>query len=128
MLPDQILRSAREVVELRGGDVDPQTLIERGEDVAEMNRPGARLLATAGACFDPAPGEQELIQVRLPLAFVRIVARQPVAPPAAPIFPAEVEGIREPRRGEQLEGLLLIHIDPVRGTAPIELPAITIET
>src|SRR5207248_7036698 len=45
VLADEVLRAAREVGELGGGDVDPQPLIERGEDVAEMDRPGAWLLA-----------------------------------------------------------------------------------
>jgi hypothetical protein len=49
VIADEVMRPAREVGELRGGDIDAQTLIERGEDVAEMNRPGARLLAPA-AC------------------------------------------------------------------------------
>src|SRR5262245_27310234 len=47
VIADEVLRPARKVGELRGGDIDPQALIERGEDVAEMNRPGARLLAPA---------------------------------------------------------------------------------
>ncbi len=47
MVADEVLRAAAEVGELRGRDVDAQTLIERGEDFAEMDRPGARLLAPA---------------------------------------------------------------------------------
>ena len=47
VIADEILGAAGEVGELRGGDVDPQTLVERGENVAEMNRPGVRLLAPA---------------------------------------------------------------------------------
>src|SRR5437667_6906071 len=43
MIADKILGPSREVVELRGGDIDAQTLVERGEDVAEMNRPAAWL-------------------------------------------------------------------------------------
>src|SRR5260370_41904247 len=48
MLADEVVRPARKVGELRGANIDPQTLIERGEDVAEMNGPGVRLLAPAG--------------------------------------------------------------------------------
>src|SRR4051812_41615287 len=44
MVADQVLRPAGEVGELRGGDVNPQALVERGEHVAEVDRPGARLL------------------------------------------------------------------------------------
>src|SRR5262249_50193065 len=47
VIADDVMRAAGEVGELRGGDIDAQTLIERGEDVAEMDRPGARLLAPA---------------------------------------------------------------------------------
>ncbi len=44
VVADEVLRAAGEVGELRGGDVDPQALVERGEEVAELNRPGFRLL------------------------------------------------------------------------------------
>jgi hypothetical protein len=37
MLADEVLRPAREIPELGSGDIDPQALIERGKDVAEMN-------------------------------------------------------------------------------------------
>ena len=47
MVADEKLRPAGEVGELRAGNIDAQLLIERREDVAEMNRPGAWLLAPA---------------------------------------------------------------------------------
>ena len=50
--------TACEVSELRGGDIDPKTLIERGEDVAEMNRPGARLLAPMRRRAENLPAAQ----------------------------------------------------------------------
>src|SRR5437899_2528988 len=58
VIADEVLRAAGEVGELRGGDIDPQTLIERGEDVAEMNRPGARLLAPARRRAENLPAAQ----------------------------------------------------------------------
>ena len=47
VVADEVLGAAGEVGELRGGDVDSQPLVERGEDVAEMNWSGFRLLAPA---------------------------------------------------------------------------------
>ncbi len=48
VVADEVLATAGEVGELRGGDVDAQAIVERGEDVAEMDWPGFRLLAPAG--------------------------------------------------------------------------------
>src|SRR5262245_11489889 len=47
MFTHQILRAPRQVVELRRRHVDSQPLVKRGEDFAEVNRPGARLFAPA---------------------------------------------------------------------------------
>src|SRR5262249_44840567 len=47
VIADQVVRAAREVGVLCSGGVDAQTLIECGENVAEMNRPGARLFTPA---------------------------------------------------------------------------------
>ena len=47
MLADQVLRTSRQVIELHVRDVDAQLMIQRGEDVPEMNRTGQRLLAPA---------------------------------------------------------------------------------
>ena len=58
VIADEVLRAAREVGELRGGDIDSQPLIERGEDVAEMDRPGARLLAPARRRAEDLPAPQ----------------------------------------------------------------------
>jgi hypothetical protein len=38
---DEVLRAAGEVGELCGGGVNSEPLIERGEDVSEMNWPGS---------------------------------------------------------------------------------------
>ena len=59
MIADEVVRAAGEVGELRGGDVDPQPLIERGEDVAEVDRPGARLIPSP-AC-DGGPGMVNIV-------------------------------------------------------------------
>ena len=47
MFADEVLRAAGEVGELRGGDINSQPLIERGEDVAEMDGAGERFLGPA---------------------------------------------------------------------------------
>ena len=48
VVADEVLGTAGEVGKLRAGDVNAQPLVERGEDIAEMNGPGFRLLAPAG--------------------------------------------------------------------------------
>src|SRR6516165_8136645 len=47
VIADQVVRTAGKVGKLRAGHIDPQALIEGGEDVTEMNRPGMRLLTPA---------------------------------------------------------------------------------
>src|SRR3954470_6412565 len=47
VFPYEILGAAREVGELRGRHVDPQPLIQRGEDVPKMHRPALRLVSPA---------------------------------------------------------------------------------
>src|SRR6516165_8555593 len=47
VIADQVLRAAGEVGELRAANIDSKSLIKRGEDIAEMDRPGAWLLAPA---------------------------------------------------------------------------------
>jgi len=58
VVADEVVRAAREIGELSSGDVDPQTVIERGEDVAEMNRLAARLLAPARGRTEHLPAAQ----------------------------------------------------------------------
>ena len=55
VVADEVLGPAGEVGELRGGYVDPQPLVERGEQVAEMDRPGFRLLALVPARRGASP-------------------------------------------------------------------------
>lgn len=70
MVAEEVLRAACEVGELRGGHIDPQTLIQRGKDVAEMNRPGPRFLAPARgraedlAASQATTGNQRLSDLR----------------------------------------------------------------
>src|SRR5262249_51369018 len=77
---------------------------------------------TAGPGFDQPPGQQNLVQMRLPLTLFWIGMIQPVPAAAASIFPAEIKGLCQPRRGEQLERLLLQRLDAVRNSR-IDLPA-----
>src|SRR5206468_11573242 len=77
--------------------------------------------------LDQPPGEQELVQVRLALALVRVFAIQSVAAAAALGLAAQVKGMRQARGGKQVDGLLLIAIDAVRGPMRIHLAAKTVE-
>src|SRR4051812_24403732 len=62
VLAHEILRTAGEISQLRGGDIDAQPLVERGEHLAEMDRPSVGQLSPAGrgadhlAAFQAAAG------------------------------------------------------------------------
>src|SRR6184192_4194050 len=114
MIADEVLRPPGEVGELRGGDINSQLLVERGEDLPEMNRPAFRLLAPARrrtqhlAAPQTAPGYQSTANVGpVVAAGVSVDLRR-----AAEFPPSD--------HGNVLQQAALVQILKQRGQAEIE--------
>src|SRR5947209_313284 len=114
MIADEVMRPAREIVEVRGGNVDPKALIEGGEDVAEMNRPGARLLA-------PARRRAEDLSALHPTARHECAANlRPVIAAAVLVDPRRPAKLAPDDHGDVVQQIALVEVLDQRRQSKIE--------